>query len=373
MTDHDPIPDPAMAAALQRWAAATDPATDLVGGPTIRAGATGRVRWTSHRTLLVAAAVLGALLVASAVWAVGGDDPDTVITDPSPTEEDGVRLDVVVDTGGVDLQLPNADRAVRLEPVCDRSGPCPDAPADLPQPVELGVSLVWSGRVPAGSSWDVVVDSWTCDGHCPVEADGTPPPDDQREPRPCRDRIVVDGPTVAVLGITTAAPDTLSCGATVDGPMPKLTVPPSFTLRERYPWSCGVGAVRPGDAVAQTPEDEQADIDARACLADIVDQGGTAELPVQEIGAADGLERSWWRTSPDEGLVVVRAAEYPGGGRWYTEDCAELVEDRLGRAHPDGCGDPRELDVVYEPPTAGDQTPTTTAPPADGEGRELVV
>jgi len=277
MTDHDPTPDPEVAAALHRWAAATDPTADLVGGPAIRAGATGRARWTSHRALLVAAAVLVTVLAASAVWALGDDDAGRVTTDPGPAGEDGVRLDVVVDTSGVDLRLPSADRAVRLEPLCDRSGPCPAAPADLPQPIELGVSLVWSGRVPAGSTWEVVIDSWSCGGTCPIQVDGTPPPEDRREPRTCRAPFAAGGPTVAVVGITTAPTQELSCEATVDGPTPKLTVPPSFTLRARYPWSCGFGAVQPGfGGEPVTAEDEQADIDARACLADILRRGGTA-------------------------------------------------------------------------------------------------
>jgi len=93
---------------------------------------------------------------------------------------------------------------------------------------------------------------------------------------------------------------------------------------------------------------------------------------VEEIGPADQLLRSWWRTSPDDGLVIVQAPS-SSGGRWSTRDCTGLVEDGLGQHQPDGCDDPREADVVYEPPTDGDEPPTTTGPAGDDERRDLVV
>ena len=218
MTDHDPTPDPEVLAALQAWAAATDPTADPVGGPTVRAGATGWARWRSHRALLVAAAVLVVLVAGTAVWALRDDDAGQVDGAPG---------------GGV-------------------------------------------------------------------------------------------------------------CNVVAEGDLPPLTVPPAWSLRERYGSSCGADSV-PGQSgvVTDGPSPERS-----GCLVQAFEAGERVE-----VESTEGDERRIvWRVSP-EGVTSTRppTPEEPG---WTQQTCtgvALIVPAEPPYLDPQGCG-PQEPLSLDPPP-----------------------
>lgn len=371
MTDHDADLPPGLAAALARWAAATDPATDLVGGPALRARHRGRAR--AGRWALAAAVVL-AVLAAATVWAGRDGNHDAVMTNPTPSTDvagptEDVELDVVVDTAGLSAVRAATVHSVALTPVCEDSQPCPTPRWPGPRPVEPGTSLAFIQGAPVGSTWEVEVRSWVCGRFsCTTDADGSPAGDDEAAPARCSGRVTVGGPTLAVLALSGPA-DQPTCDLTTDGPTPALTVPSVFTLREPLPWSCGTGA---WDAQGE-PSDPSAVREAWECLAEAATTDRGAELPVSQVGPDGEVLRSWWRAHQrdETGMVFVEVIRGPAAatdGRWTTQGCSRLVPDpdrTDGALTGDGC-DPvrREAVLSYERPVA---EPALVEPPSDEE------
>jgi hypothetical protein len=337
MTDLDPAPEPDVLAALRAWAAATDPGADLVGGPTIRAGTTGRARWARHRALLIAAAVLVVLLAGAAVWALGDDeDAGRVTTDPEPTvlPDAGVPLDVVVDTSGL-----------TGDPLLSRHTFEIDLPGQGRTSILDGTSLVLSEEVPDGSTWRITISTWTCGAFsCATDPDGTPPGDDPEVLVECSADLTLRGPTLATVGLFGPA-DRPDCAVSRFGPVPALTVPPAFTLRDPYRHDCGTGVGEIGGA------DGFPDADSWDCLVGALAGDDPVELVVYEQGDGGPITRSWWRAGEDEGLTIIRQ---PGeGGRWTQTTCDALEESVFGPEGTPvarGCDPDTELDLAYAGP-----------------------
>jgi hypothetical protein len=230
-----------------------------------------------------------------------------------------------------------------------------------------GTSLVRSTDVPDGSTWQVTVRTWDCgEAPCALDADGSPPGDEDPTPSTCETTFRVDGPTLATVGLFGSV-DQPECGASTGGPVPALTVPTAFTLRPSYPWDCGSGVGAVGGSDGDT------DVGSWDCLAGALSGGDPVELVVVEPRARGVSARSWWRAGEDEGLVIFREPRSAGGppgtaelDRWTVQECTSLVEapdGPPGTRTSAGCTEPTEVDLVYDGPE-GRAEPSGPAPPA---------
>ncbi len=343
-TPDELVPDPALAAALHRWAAATDPASDLVGGPAVRARAAGGV---DRRLLLAAAVFLVALVAVATVWAVGRD-PDTgrVTTDPAPTtspaDEDGViPMEVVFDTTGRDPRLPNASYSVTIARDCGEGASCVLVPGGERRAVLAGTSSILATEVPAGRRMVARVDIWACGApSCPRDVDGSSLTDDAIAGPQCE--VPFEAASLVVIELVGDRPLPDCRADTGRRSSPPLTVPPAFSRRQVLPWSCGA-ATWPSISVDGTTDlDPDAAATAWDCLNAALAGGETVELPVlREV--ADGVRQmSWWRTGRGE-VEVIRAPPTPTGGRWTRQVCRGLEPSYLEGIGGVDCTEPSEM------------------------------
>lgn len=358
-----------VAAELEAWAAATDPAADPITAAEVRDAELPSVALPRGRSRLAkVAAVAAAIVVVGGgivILGQGGDDADERTTTAGAEDEPRLQVVVVTEPSRVMGRPPPRVEAFALRPVCPEGGRCRYQQPVAAGPLEPGVMLAVDAAVAPGTYWFERILQ-----ECPDEGCGPPTPDgvlaglDMQVG--CRAEVTMGATDRRVVVRLDA--DAPSCTVDEREP-PALTVPAAWSVRPALPWSCGAAAWDVNGQVAGS--DPQGALATLGCLREAIADGRPVETRIAELQAGDGLTRSWLRVlpgpDPDRPLEVIRDMGLEGVTRWAVQRCedvdVETSEDgQYVAARPSGCEEeePLSLDLPSfdEPPPAPPATPS---------------